>query len=107
MTDRRSSIRFEIVGRLRGSLATAQPARLLDLSWGGASVEMEFPLSVDSHHAVQIGITGQQHISTVEVRVRHVRPAIELGHYVIGLEFLGPAQVVEEVLGSSAEQERA
>ena len=105
MTDRRSSLRFEIVGRLRGSLATAQPVRLHDVSPGGALVEVSFPLSVDSQHSVQLGVRG--HISQLDVRVRHVRPAIERGRYLIGLEFVSPAHIVDEALGTGVEQERA
>ena len=105
MTDRRSSIRFEIVGRLRGSLATAQPVRLHDISPGGVLVEVSFPLSVDSQHSVQLGAHG--HISALDVRVRHVRPAIDVGRYLIGLEFLAPAHIVDEALGSSTELDTA
>ncbi len=57
VTDRRTSLRFEIVGRLRGSLATSQPVRLHDISPAGALVEMAFPLAVDSQHAVQVRST--------------------------------------------------
>jgi hypothetical protein len=105
VTDRRSSIRFEIMGRLRGSLATAQPVRLQDISPGGALVELWQPLPVDSQHTVQLGAHG--HVSVLDVRVRHVRPAIEFGRYLIGLEFLAPAHVVDEALGSSTERDRA
>jgi hypothetical protein len=105
VTDRRSSIRFEIVGRLPGSLATAQPVRLHDISPGGALVEVSFPLPVESQHAIQLGAHG--HVSTLNVRVRHVRPAIDLGRYLVGLEFLAPAQQVDEALGSSTDHEPA
>ena len=66
---------------------------------------MSFPLSVDSQHSVQLGARG--HVSTLDVRVRHVRPAIEAGRYLIGFEFVAPAHVVDEALGSGVEQERA
>ena len=105
MTDRRSSLRFEIVGRLRGSLATAQPVRLHDISPGGALVEMSSPLSVNSHHAVQLAARGQ--ISRIEARVCHVRAAIDQGRYLVGLEFVTPAQVVDEALIARVDKERA
>lgn len=66
---------------------------------------MSFPLSVDSQHSVQLGTRG--HVSTLDVRVRHARPAIEAGRYLIGLEFIGSAQIVDEMLGASVEPERA
>lgn len=66
---------------------------------------MAFPLSVDSTHSVQLSHRGQ--ISALDVRVRHVRAAIDVGRYLIGLEFLAPAQVVDVALGSGVEQDRA
>ena len=66
---------------------------------------MSFPLSLDSRHSVQLGHRG--HISTLDVRVCHVRPAIDMGRYLIGLEFLAPAQVVDEALDSGVERDRA
>lgn len=105
VTDRRSSLRFEIVGRLRGSLATAQPVRLHDVSPSGALVEISFPLSVNSRQVVQFAHRG--HVSTLDARVRHVRPAIDRGRYLVGLEFLSPQAQVDEALGLGVDPERA
>ena len=105
MTDRRSSIRFEIVGRLPGALAIAQPVRLHDISPGGALVEMSSPLSVDSQHSVQLSVRG--HLATVDARVRHVRPAIDMGRFLIGFEFITPAHVIDEALATTSDQDRA
>lgn len=105
MTDRRTAPRFEIVGRLRGSLATAQPVRLHDVSQAGALVEISFPLSVDSRQAVQF--THRGHVTTLDARVRHVRPAIDRDRYLVGLEFLSPQAAVEEALGLAIDPERA
>ena len=98
MSDRRTSLRFEIVGRLRGSLATAESVRLHDISPGGALVEVPFPLPVDSHHAVQV--VTYDHVSALEARVRHVRPAFEMGRFLVGLEFTTPEHLVREALGT-------
>lgn len=100
MTDRRSSLRFEIVGRLRGSLATSESVRLRDISPGGALVEMPFPLPVDSQQPVQV--VTDDHVSALEARVRHVRPAFEMGRFLVGLEFTTPEHLVREALGSVA-----
>ena len=99
VTDRRSSLRFEIVGRLRGSLATSQPVRLHDISPAGALVEMAFPLAVDSRHAVQVSL--DHHLATIEARVRHVRPSFEMGRFLVGLEFTAPDHVPLEALGGA------
>ena len=98
MTDRRTSPRFEIVGRLRGSLATAASVRLHDVSPGGVLVEVPFLLAVDSHHAVHV--TTEDRDSVLDARVRHIRPAFEMGRYLVGLEFTTPEHVVREALGA-------
>jgi hypothetical protein len=106
VTDRRITLRFEIVGRLRGSLATAEPVRLHDISPGGALVEVPFPLPVDSQQAVQI--VTEDHVSAVGARVRHIRPAFEMGRFLVGLEFTTPEHLVREALGTfEAESEPA
>ena len=102
MTDRRTSLRFEIVGRLRGSLATTQPVRLHDLSPGGALIELSFALPVDSQHSVQVASDGQ--VATVEARVRHVRPSFEEGRFLVGLEFTVPEHALH-AFGPGADHE--
>ena len=102
MTDRRSTLRFEIVGRLRGSLATAQFVRLHDISPGGALIELGFPMTVNSQHPVQISLDGR--LATVEARVRHVRPSFDVGRFLVGLEFTVPEHA-QHALGPSADVE--
>lgn len=102
MTDRRASLRFEIVGRLRGSLATTQPVRLHDISPGGALVELSFALPVDSQHSVKLASDG--HVTTVEARVRHARPSFEVGRFLVGLEFTVPEHALH-MLGPGADLE--
>jgi hypothetical protein len=97
VSDRRTSLRFEVVGRLRGSLATAEDVRLHDISPGGALVEVPFPLPVDSQHAVQVATFDR--VAALEARVRHIRPAFEMGRFLIGLEFTTPEYLVREALG--------
>ena len=98
MTDRRNTLRFEIVGRLRGSLATAEPVRLHDISPGGVLVEVPFPLPIDSEQAVQV--VTNDHVSALGARVRHIRPAFEMGRFLVGLEFTTPENMVLEALGT-------
>lgn len=59
---------------------------------------MPFPLPVDSQHPVQV-IT-EDHVSALDARVRHVRPAFEMGRFLIGLEFTTPEHLVREALSS-------
>lgn len=91
MADRRHCLRFEIVGRLRGTLATEASVRLRDLSAGGVQIEAPWPLPVDTIHRVRLESDLQ--LSTIDARVRHVRP-ISAHEYVIGLEFVAAEPAV-------------
>ena len=86
MTDRRTSLRFEIVGRLRGSLAAESAVRVRNLSRGGALIEAPWSLPPNSVQSVRL--ESEHHVSKLEARVRHVRESYVGGHYLIGLEFL-------------------
>ena len=50
-----------------------------------------------SMQAVQF--THRGHVTTLNARVRHVRPAIDRDRYLVGLEFLSPQADVDEALG--------
>jgi hypothetical protein len=86
--DRRSDLRFEIIGQLWGSLEVDEQLQLRDLGRGGALVEARQPLSADVVHGLRLMIGDQP--NDVEVRVRHVTPVKEaLGdRFLIGLEFV-------------------
>jgi hypothetical protein len=85
-TDRRNAIRFEIVGRLRGSLAAEPPVRLRDLGRGGALIEAPWSLVPNTVHNVRID--SDQHLLAIDARVSHVRRSYAGNSYLIGLEFL-------------------
>jgi c-di-GMP-binding flagellar brake protein YcgR len=85
VADRRHCLRFEILGRLRGTLATEASVRLRDLSACGVQIEAPWPLPIDSVHRVRLESDTQ--LSVLDARVRHVR-AISERDYVIGLEFV-------------------
>jgi hypothetical protein len=94
MSDRRQRLRFEIVGRLRGTLVTEERLRVRNVSPAGALIEAPWPLPVDSVHAVRI--ESDTNVSSVEVRVRHVRAESDDERYLIGLEFLAPERPLTE-----------
>lgn len=94
MSDRRGQPRFEIVGRLRGSVASLDTIPLLNLSAGGALIEAPWPLATESVHSIKLKSGAA--IQDVMVRVRHVRPTWKAGEgqrYLVGLEFLSPGNV--------------
>jgi hypothetical protein len=94
--DRRSELRFEIIGQLWGSLDVTEHLPLRNLGPGGALVESRQPLSADTVHSVRLMIGDQP--SELDVRVRHVTPVREaLGdRFLIGLEFVNPGAVALE-----------
>jgi c-di-GMP-binding flagellar brake protein YcgR len=96
--DRRSVIRFEIVGRLRGSLAADARVHLQNISRGGALIEAPWPLAQDSVHAIRID--SDEHFATVDARVCHVRQTYTGQQFLIGLEFLS----IDEALGQHIER---
>jgi c-di-GMP-binding flagellar brake protein YcgR len=105
VADRRQRVRFEIVGRLPGSITTAAPAEIQNLSRGGALIRSQWPLTVDGMHTVRLGVRDE--FTTVQARVRHVRRAQASEQYLIGLEFVdaeprAAAQLERLVSDSSA-----
>ena len=89
-TDRRSSLRFEILGRLRGSLAAEPTVLLRNISPGGALIQTPWALVPTTVHAVRI--ETDRHLVTIDARVLHVRPGYTGTDYLIGLEFLASDQ---------------
>lgn len=87
--DRRSDLRFEIIGPLFGSLETVDPLPLHNVGRGGALVESRVALETDSVQTVRLGYNGQA--AELQAVVRHVTQTLSpIGErYLIGLEFLG------------------
>jgi hypothetical protein len=84
--DRRSKTRFEIVGRLPGTLAAERPVRLHNVSPTSALIETLAPLQPDT--IVNVTLESDHHLSTVSARVCHVRRTHLDDGYLVGVEFL-------------------
>jgi hypothetical protein len=78
-------VRFEIVGRLPGSVTTDASVEVENLSRGGALVLCPWPLNVDGQLTVRLGTVDD--FSTLQARVRHIRRIPGREGYLIGLEF--------------------
>jgi hypothetical protein len=87
VADRRNGLRFEIVGRLRGTLVAEPAVQLHNISLGGVLVEAPWPLSHGSVHTIRL--ETDKHLATADARVCHVRQQWDTGHFLIGLEFVG------------------
>jgi hypothetical protein len=87
VADRRLKARFEIVGRLPGSLAAERLVRVHNISPGGAMVETTTRLVRDT--VFNVRLESDQHMATVRARVCHVRRSHLENGYLVGLEFVG------------------
>lgn len=75
-------MRSEIHGTARGQI----PARLLDLSVGGALLHLSMPLEIGAIHDFALQIEGQT--VWVQGEVKRCAPAGAAGHQ-LGIEFIG------------------
>ena len=87
MPDRRIQSRYEVVGRLPGTLAAEQPVRVLNVSVTGALIETAAPLQPET--VFNVTLESDQQVATIRARVCHVRPTHLDDGYLVGLEFLG------------------
>lgn len=90
--DRRRDLRYEIVGRLAGSLEAIETLPIVNVSRGGVCVRSARPLPVESTNPARLVI--EDHVFDFHVRVRHVReaePREAAECCQMGLEFVGVA----------------
>jgi hypothetical protein len=87
LADRRTRIRYEVVGVLRGTLEILQPARVLNISGDGALVETPAAMVVGSLQSIEMRLDGRY--ARITSRVRHVTPIGQppKAEYAVGLEF--------------------
>ena len=86
VSNRRAGLRFEIIGRLRGTVAAEPAVRLINISRGGALIDA--PCRLTEHSLCRVRLQSDRHLTTVEARVCHVRQAYPEHRFLIGLEFL-------------------
>jgi len=95
--DRRTRTRFEIVGRLPGTLAAERAVRLIDVSLTGALVETDAPLQPET--TLNVTLESERQVATIRARVCHVRRTHLDDGYLVGLEFLGTEpQVMDRLI---------
>lgn len=86
--DRREAVRFEIVGRLKGTLAIIETLRVENLSLGGALLTAVRPLDRDTIHTLQL--ESNTHVATLQARVARVTHIEHDKAFAVALEFLDP-----------------
>jgi PilZ domain-containing protein len=95
----RDSERVEILGELKGEVTILQPMAIRELSRGGAQIEINVPLHVDSLHEFRLTLGDRSVV--VKGRVVHcsiVDVEHELVLYKAGIEFVEPADRVSAVV---------
>jgi hypothetical protein len=106
--DRRSELRFEIIGQLWGSLEVLERLPLRNLGRGGALVESPLPLSAETVHDVRLMLGGEP--NDLQVKVRHVTPLREAAgdRYLVGLEFveasIGTLEQIDRIVAAAMGQ---
>ena len=100
--DRRSRVRFDVVGALWGVLELTETARIRNVSNTGALIDSPLPVALESTQTVRVIVNGEP--VAVDASVRHVRriepDSAEPGapRYLIGLEFLSPPESVLQTI---------
>ena len=84
--DRRTQVRFEVIGAFWGTFDAGNAVRLHNLTPYGALIESSQPLAVESVQSVCLLWDGQPALA--DARVRHVRAASEPDRYLVGVEFI-------------------
>ena len=75
-----------MISEIRGTARGQIPARLLDLSAGGALLHLSMPLEIGAIHDFALQIDGQT--VWVQGEVKRCAPAAGTGHQ-LGIEFIG------------------
>lgn len=98
--DRRSRVRLEVVGALWGTLEITEPARVMEISEGGALLLSPVAAAPDSVRVLTLRIEGTE--VSVDARVRHLRqvPSVEdkQPRYLIGVEFVSTPPALSHAL---------
>src|SRR5262245_29144056 len=98
--DRRSRVRFEVLGSFWGTVDVGEPARLVNINRTGALVISRSALPPDSTQLIRLTLGGRE--LPVDTRVRYVKrvPGTdqEPEHYLIGLEFQSAPGILTETI---------
>jgi hypothetical protein len=83
--DRRAHTRFDVLGALWGVLELPEPARILNVSGTGMLIESSSPAVLGAVQTIGVLVEGE--MVRFDTRVRHVRPSVQAGRFLLGLAF--------------------
>jgi PilZ domain len=96
---RRQTLRFEVLGRMAGSVASIETLHPVNLGTGGALVESALPLPPNAELTMQLVLDGYVSETTVKIRrVIEIRREDGALRYRIGLEFQALSAETEQVI---------
>ena len=99
MRDHRKFARLPIEGSLTGDITVALPLEVTQISAGGALIETDRPLRLESLHELRFALEGTALV--ISGRVVHSRVADLVGDgltYESGLEFIDPPEHVQAAI---------
>ncbi len=105
--DRRHDERLDIAGEAPGEVTILQPVSLVEISRGGAQVEVSFRLAIDSLHDFRL-LLGDR-VVVVKARIVHCRIAEFMHDHVLyraGIEFIEPSEHVTSAIAQYLERLR-
>jgi c-di-GMP-binding flagellar brake protein YcgR len=104
MADRRSHLRYQVLGAGGASALATEQLRMVNLGPSGVLVEAPFPLMVNAEYVLQLVLPS--HVSQALVKVRRVAPdsGPAAARYYIGFEFLSLSPEAEEAVGRIVSQ---
>ena len=97
--NKRDAERLTILGELHGEVMVFQPMALKEIGRGGAQIETQFPLQLNSLH--ELRLTLGDHSIIVKGRIVYCGISDvdqELVTYRTGIEFVEPAERVSDVI---------
>ena len=98
-SDKRDTYRIQILGELLGEVMIFQPMAIKEISHGGAQVETNFPLQLDSLHDFRLTLGDRSVV--IKGRVAHCSISDveqELVFYRSGIEFIETTDRVKSVV---------
>jgi PilZ domain-containing protein len=100
LADRRTRLRYEVVGVLRGTLEMFETVRVQNISGDGALIETSTPVAVGATQSIQMTLDGQS--ARVTSRVRHVTAIGQSPKqiYAVGVEFVSPPDTLTASVAS-------
>ena len=100
-SDSRDKERVPLGGQVTGEVMVFQPVTILDISHGGAQIETQFPMQLDSLHDFRLALGSRSIVVKARIAHCHVEQLTETAAvFRSGVEFIEPSDHVREALSA-------